>query len=207
MVSSLPCGSAIMRASLRAWARSSGVCCARASRRSVSASSTARCARSWVVVVLCVTRIRLPLAASVRAVGDASAAEAVLDRGRAVLESRDELALNGIDAQSKSLQRRRAEHVQLARTTEQAEGVKGSSLDNLPLDRHDAPPFCRHNRQRAEHGGRPPGLSGAASTASTKNVPIPQTSWASLRRHRAPGQEYPRSDGELAAGVVGDGEA
>src|SRR2546430_11871968 len=53
----------------------------------------------------------------------------------------------------------------------------------------------------------PPGLSGAASTASTKNVPIHQTSWARLRRHRAPGQEYPRSDGELAAGVVGDREA
>ena len=34
-----------MRASLRAWARSSGVCCARASRRSASASSTARWAR------------------------------------------------------------------------------------------------------------------------------------------------------------------
>src|SRR6266545_2666626 len=45
MVSSLPCGSAIMRASLRACARSSGVCCARASRRSASASSTARWAR------------------------------------------------------------------------------------------------------------------------------------------------------------------
>src|SRR5262245_62108389 len=45
MVRSLPCASASMRASLRAWARSSPVCWARASRRRASASSAARSAR------------------------------------------------------------------------------------------------------------------------------------------------------------------
>src|SRR5688500_11149115 len=57
MVSSLPCGWAIMRASVRAWARSSGVCCARASRRSASATSTARGARRSPIARSPVARI------------------------------------------------------------------------------------------------------------------------------------------------------
>src|SRR6266852_1985866 len=57
MVSSLPCGSEIMRASLRDWARSSGVCWARASRRSASASSTARWARRSPIAMSSVARM------------------------------------------------------------------------------------------------------------------------------------------------------
>src|SRR2546426_4982416 len=67
MVSSLPCGSAIMRASLRAWARSSGVCCARASRRSASASSTARWARCSPIAMSSLARIMSPRAQCTRA--------------------------------------------------------------------------------------------------------------------------------------------
>src|SRR4029450_13308295 len=49
MVSPLPRGSAIMRASLAARACSSAVCCARASRSRASASSTARWARGSLI--------------------------------------------------------------------------------------------------------------------------------------------------------------
>src|SRR4051812_14975199 len=111
MVSSLPCGSAIMRASLRACARSSGVCCARASRRSASASSTARSAR------------RSPVTPSVYAPGRRSGG------GRAVLQGGDELALDGIDAEAEALQRVGAEHVEIAGAAEQADGVQRSSLE------------------------------------------------------------------------------
>ena len=50
-------------------------------------------------------------------------------RRRAVLEGRDELALDGIDRQPEPRERVGAQHVEIARIAEEADRVQGASLD------------------------------------------------------------------------------
>src|SRR2546427_5274621 len=52
-----------------------------------------------------------------------------LRRRRAVLEGRDELALDGIDPQPEPFQGVSAQHVEVARITEEADGMERSSLE------------------------------------------------------------------------------
>src|SRR5213594_2196813 len=58
---------------------------------------------------------------------------------RAVLEGRDELALDGIDGQPEAF--------------EGDEHLRGVAFGDLALDRHDAASLGGHHRQRAEEGG------------------------------------------------------
>src|SRR6267378_7773026 len=73
-------------------------------------------------------------------------------RGCAVLEGRDELALDVIDRQPEPLQRVGAQHVEIARIAEEADRVESPSLEgdehlggvalgDLAIDRHHASSF------------------------------------------------------------------
>src|SRR3989442_14893508 len=82
----------------------------------------------------------------------------------AELEGGDELALDGIDRQPEAFEGVGSQHVEIARIAEEADRVKGASLEgdehlrgvafgDLALDRHDAASLGGHHRQRAEEGG------------------------------------------------------
>src|SRR5437899_1143757 len=83
---------------------------------------------------------------------------------RAELEGRDELALDGIDRLPEAFEGVGAQHVEIARIAEEADRVKGASLEgdehlrgvafgDLALDRHDAASLGGYHRQRAKEGG------------------------------------------------------
>src|SRR5437867_11227844 len=96
-----------------------------------------------------------------------------LRHGCAVLEGRDELALDGIDRQPEPLERVGAQHVKIASIAKEADRVesasvegdehfRGVTLGDLAIDRHHAPAFAGRYRQRAEESGADPGARGTA---------------------------------------------
>src|SRR5438034_11351895 len=110
-------------------------------------------------------------------------------RRRAVLEGRDELALDGIDRQPEPLERVGAQYVEIARIAEEADRVQGASLEgdehfrgvalgDLALDRHHTPSFGGRHRQRTEEGGADPGVGGTAVHEQLDRL----TALGSLRR-------------------------